>query len=180
VRPGTDAFQIVALVALSAALLMGAEAILIKRLTSREAPFQILVVNNGIGAAIALTAVLFVWQPPVPVQWGVMATIGVTMLCAQMFFLQAMRRAEASYVIPFYYATLIFATFYDFVVFGDLPAWISVAGAGLIVGGALLQVWREKLARERKAATKAEPFLSCAGASLRRSCRNLLRPDIPP
>ena len=58
-------------------------------------------------------------------------------------------------MLPFYYATLIFATFYDFVVFGDLPAWISVAGAGLIVGGALLQVWREKLARERKAATKA-------------------------
>ncbi|EKE76465.1 hypothetical protein P24_07469 [Oceanibaculum indicum P24] len=152
VRPGTDAFQIVALVALSAALLMGAEAILIKRLTSREPPFQILVVNNGIGAAIALTAVLFVWLPPTPAHWGVMALIGVTMLCAQTFFLQAMRRAEASYVIPFYYATLIFATFYDFVVFGDLPAWISVAGSALIVSGALLQVWREKLARERKAA----------------------------
>lgn len=155
VRPGTEAFQIVALVALAAALLMGAEAILIKRLTGSEAPFQILVVNNGIGAAIALTAVIFVWLPPTPVQWGMLALIGVTMLCAQMFFLQAMRRAEASYVIPFYYATLVFATFYDFVVFGDLPAWISVAGAGLIVGGAMLQVWREKLARDRKAVTQA-------------------------
>lgn len=150
VRPGTDAFQIVALVALAAALLMGAEAILIKRLTSREPTLQILTVNNGIGAAIALTAVSFVWSWPNPVQWALMALIGVTMLSAQVFFLQAMRRAEASYVIPFYYATLIFATFYDFVVFGDLPAWISVAGAALIVGGALLQVWREKLARARK------------------------------
>lgn len=155
VRPGTEAFQLMALVALSAALLMGAEAILIKRLTSREPPLQILVVNNGIGAAIALVAVGFVWVWPNPVQWALMALIGVTMLCAQSFFLQAMRRAEASYVIPFYYVTLIFAAFYDFVVFGDLPAWISVAGAVLIVSGALLQVWREKLARERKAATKA-------------------------
>lgn len=151
VRPGTEAFQIVALIALAAAILMGAEAILIKRLTSAEPPLQILVVNNGIGALISLAGVAFVWSAPTGAQWSVLVMIGLTMVVAQAFFLQAMRRAEASFVIPFYYATLIFASFYDFVVFGDLPTAISATGAALIVGGALLLVWREHRARQRAA-----------------------------
>lgn len=152
VRPGTEAFQIIAVVALGSAIFMGAEAILIKKLTGAEPALQILIVNNAIGAAIALVAVSFVWSMPTLPQWGLLALLGITMLAAQSFFLNAMRRAEASFVIPFFYGTLIFAAFYDFVVFGDLPSRYSVAGSALIVGGALLLVWREQRARRKAAA----------------------------
>ncbi|WP_416899701.1 MAG: DMT family transporter [Minwuia sp.] len=137
IRPGTESFRPAALIALGAALAMGLEAILIKRLSDREPVARILLINNGIGATVACTAAMFVWSWPTPSQWGMLAVLGLTMLCAQVCFVNAMRRGEASYVIPAFYSTLIFATLYDFVVFGDAPAWIAVAGAAMIVAGVL-------------------------------------------
>lgn len=54
-----------------------------------------------------------------------------------------MRRADSSFVVPFTYATLIFATLYDNLVFGAVPDGISILGAAIIITGALLLAWRE-------------------------------------
>ena len=147
VRPGSSAFQAAALIALAAAFFMGLEAILIKRLSGREPALRILTINNAIGATVSLTAASLVWVPPSPAQWGLLATLGVTMVLAQSLFIQSMKRAEASLVISFFYVTLVFAAAYDFAVFGDLPTAVSLAGAGFIVGGGLLLAWREHRAR---------------------------------
>ena len=92
-RPTPDSFQPAALLALSAAAIIGMELIFIKKLSGRESPLQI--------------------------------------------------RAEASFVAPFSYATLIFAALYDYAGFGLIPYAISLTGAGIILGGALLLAWRE-------------------------------------
>lgn len=142
-RPTPDGFQPAALLALSAAMVMGLEVTLIKLLSGREKPLQILLVNNAIGLTIATVAVLFVWTMPTPAQWAALAALGVMMALAQSCFIQAMRRAESSFVAPFSYATLIFATFYDFIIFNAVPDWISISGAAIIITGALILVWRE-------------------------------------
>ncbi|MGR3662579.1 MAG: DMT family transporter [Paracoccaceae bacterium] len=142
-RPGVDSFQPAALLALAAAMLMGLEIIFIKRLASTEPPFQILLINNTIGLGIASLAVIPVWQMPTPVQWAALAGIGVMMATAQTFFINAMARADASFVVPFSYATLIFATLYDFIFFDVVPLKTSILGATIIISGALLLAWRE-------------------------------------
>jgi drug/metabolite transporter (DMT)-like permease len=63
--------------------------------------------------------------------------------CAQACFINGMARADASFVAPFSYATLIFATLYDFGVFAVIPDAVSVVGAGTILAGALLLALRE-------------------------------------
>ena len=138
IQPGTDAFRPVALIALAAAFLMGLESVLIKRLTGTEPVLRILLLNNGFGAVIACSAALFVWIWPTPEQWGLLALLGVAMICGQRLFLEAMRRGEASHVIPAFYSTLVFATAYDFVLFGDLPGTVAFAGAGLIIAGVVM------------------------------------------
>ncbi len=143
IQPGTEAFRPIALVALCAAFFMGLEAILVKRLSRSEPALRILILNNAAGALVAFCAASFVWTQPSPLQWGVMAILGGTMVCAQMLFLMAMHRAEASFAMPFFYATLVFAAAYDFAFFGELPAWTSWLGAALIVAGALVLAWRE-------------------------------------
>lgn len=143
IRPGASSFDPAALLALGAAALLGLETIFIKRLSGREAPLQILVVNNAIGLAIASCAVLFVWQTPSPAQWGVLAALGFMMASAQACYIQALRRADASFVVPFSYATLIFAALYDFGVFGVAPGWVSALGASIIVVGGAILAWRE-------------------------------------
>jgi len=149
-RPTPSSFQPAALLALVAAVVMGLEVIFIKKLAGREAPFQILLVNNAIGVGIASLAVIPVWVPPTPAQWAALAGIGALMAMAQVFFINAMARADASFVAPFSYATLIFAALYDAMVFGTRPDAVSWLGAAVILSGAGLLAWREaRLGQQR-------------------------------
>ena len=142
-RPGTGAFQPPALLALGAALILGLEIIFIKRLSGREGAMQILLVNNLIGVCIAGLAVVPVFQWPTVAQWAAMAGVGLSMAMAQTCFLNAVARAEASFIVPFSYATLISAAVIDFAVFGVIPVATSAIGAAIIIAGGALLAWRE-------------------------------------
>lgn len=146
-RPTPDSFQPAALLALGAALVMGFELIFIKKLSQRENPFQILLVNNAIGVLISSVAVIAVWAPPTAAQWGLLVALGLCMSVAQTFFVNGMARAEASFVAPFSYGTLIFASLYDVLFFRVVPDGVTILGAGIIIAGALLLALRE--ARQR-------------------------------
>ncbi|MEL6207328.1 MAG: DMT family transporter, partial [Pseudomonadota bacterium] len=137
-RPGTDAFQIAGLFALAAAALFGLESIFIKRLSDREPPLRILLINNLIGGAVSLVAASFVWSWPSPVQWLLLAALGTVMVTGQSMFIQAMRRGEASAVIPAFYSVLVFAALYDALLYGVVPDGIGATGAALIIGSAVL------------------------------------------
>ncbi len=142
-RPTPDSFQPAALLALAAAAIMGLELIFIKKLAGRERPLQVLWFNNALGMMIATAAVLPVWHMPTALQWGALAALGTLMACAQACFVNGMARADASFVAPFSYATLIFATLYDFFGFGAIPDWITLIGAVIILSGAAILAWRE-------------------------------------
>lgn len=142
-RPTPDSFQPAALFALGAALVLGFELNIIKKLTRRENPFSILLVNNGIGVGIATTAAVWVWIWPTPQQWALMALLGCAMAVAQTCFVNAMARADASFVAPFSYGTLIFAAVYDVLFYDVIPDAVTVLGATIIITGALLLAWRE-------------------------------------
>jgi drug/metabolite transporter (DMT)-like permease len=144
IRPGTDAYQPAALIALAAAAFMGMEMILIKRLSDREPPLRILVISNALGTLIAASAAAFVWIPPNPSQWAMLAALGISMLGAQVLFIEALRHAEASYVVPFFYTTLVFAALYDMALFGDQPDLWSQLGIAIILAGVMLLAWRER------------------------------------
>lgn len=142
-RPG-QAIQPAAVLALGAAMAMGLESIFIKRLTRREGRLQILLVNNSMGAMIAAAAAALVWATPNAAQWAALAAIGLLMAGGQALNLAAMRRADASFVAPFFYLTLIWAAGFDLWVFGILPDKVSLAGALVLVSGAGLLVWRDR------------------------------------
>lgn len=144
IRPGTDAFQIAAMIALAAAAFIGLEVIFIKKLSGTEPAPRILIINNGIGFVLSATAASFVWIQPSPLQWGLLVGIGVMMVSGQACFIQALKAADASYAVPFTYATLVFAALYDFVVFDVIPAAVSIVGAAVIVAGALFLAFRER------------------------------------
>lgn len=146
-RPSPESFQIAALLALAAAMALGAELIFIKKLADREGPFQILLTNNAIGCALMSAAVLPVWQMPSPEQWAALVALGLMMASAQTLFVNAMARAEASFVTIFSYLTLIFAALYDRLLFSVSPDAITYLGAAVILFGVALLAWRETVLR---------------------------------
>lgn len=149
-RPGAGVVQPAALLALGAAGAMGLEAICIKRLAMTEPPGRTMLINNAMGAAIGVVAMLpvFVW-PQGAAAWTLLVAMGSVMVAAQILYLTASRLADASFVAPFWYATLIWAAVYDIAVFGHWPDATSVTGAGIVVAGGLLMTWRELRARRR-------------------------------
>jgi len=142
-RPTPDSFQLASLLALGAAFALGFELNIMKMLTRRENPFPILLFNNALGVVIASMAVIFVWITPTGIQWMLMASIGCAMAVAQTCFVNAMARADASFVAPFSYGTLIFAALYDIVFYNVVPDSVTILGASIIIAGALLLAWRE-------------------------------------
>lgn len=146
-RPTPDSFQPAALLAFGAAMVMGLELIFIKKLAGRENPFQILLLNNFIGLGIASLAVIPVWQAPSGAQWALLAALGLCMAVAQTCFVNAMARADASFVAPFSYGTLIFAALYDVLFYDVVPDIVTLIGAAIIIAGAVLLALREARAK---------------------------------
>ncbi|MEL6451498.1 MAG: DMT family transporter [Pseudomonadota bacterium] len=151
-RPTPDSFQPAALLALAAAVILGFELNIIKKLTQRENPFSILLINNAIGVVIASAAVVWVWQGASAAQWALLATLGLSMAVAQACFVNAMARADASFVAPFSYGTLIFAAGYDILFYAVVPDGVTILGAAVIITGAALLAWREGRRRQTEAA----------------------------
>ncbi|MEO1103591.1 MAG: DMT family transporter [Pseudomonadota bacterium] len=143
-RPGEGALELGAVAALAAAVMMGLEMTIVKRLTRTEATLQILLISNVIGTLLSSAAVVPVWIAPNPAQWAALAALGVLMFSAQLCWVQGMRLADASFAVPVAYTTLVFAALYDAVIFGVWPDLVSVVGAGLILAGAIFLTTQER------------------------------------
>lgn len=155
-RPGTTAFQPLALVALVAAIFIGFEIIFIKQLSGREPLLRILIINNFMGATISAIVIGFVWQPPSTTQWLLFLLIGVLMIGVQTTNILAMRRGDASFIAPFWFATPAFAALYDYLAFSQTITAPSGLGILLIATGGVFISWREgRVKQEQKAATDA-------------------------
>ncbi|EFL88235.1 putative integral membrane protein DUF6 [Ahrensia sp. R2A130] len=137
-QPDASGLQPAGIMALGSAVLMGIEAIFIKRLSDAEPGMQILFVSNSIGMIIALAAASFVFTAPTGLQWLGLIALGTIMVTGQAFFIQSMKRGEASFVMPAFYSVLLFAALYDLAIFGVVPSSVAIAGSVLIVAAALL------------------------------------------
>jgi len=144
-RPGTDAFHPAALVAFMAAVFIGLEAVFTKILSDREPPIRILMINNTIGATISVLVVPFFWLSPDSKQWGVLVAIGMVMVLAQYFNIQAMKRGDVSFVVPFWYAAPLFAAIYDYLLFRQIISMWSVVGITMIIMGGIIISYRERI-----------------------------------
>ena len=148
-RPGTSAFQPVAMIALLAAIFIGFEIIFIKQLSAREPMLRILIVNNLIGAAISASVIGFVWQTPSGAQWLLILLIGSLMIGVQATNILAMQRGDASFVAPFWLATPAFAAAYDYLVFSQTISATSGLGILFIVSAGIFISWRQQTAKTK-------------------------------
>ena len=134
----------VAIVSIFGAICLGLEAIFIKLLTKYEKNTQILLINNFIGLILSSIIVFFFWATPTFLQLLFCILIGFLMVCAQIFFLMALRSNQLNFVIPFFYSTLIFVLFYDYLIFREFPDHLGFLGSLLIMIGGIYLYLKEK------------------------------------
>jgi drug/metabolite transporter (DMT)-like permease len=158
VRPGTEAFQPVALVALLGAFTAGAIAIIIKQLSRTESTTTIVVWFAIAGTVVSAIPAATVWVWPTAEQWAWLVAIGVVGIAGQAALTRGFSTGETSFVTPFDYSRLVFATAFGIAVFGEVPDLWKAVGALVIVTSGFYIARREMaLARARGKGAKSAP-----------------------
>jgi drug/metabolite transporter (DMT)-like permease len=150
IRPGTEAMDPAALLALGAASCYALYQVATRRLSATEAPLTTLAYTAAIGVLATSALMPFLWAPPAPLHWLAMAGLGLLGGFGHFALIKAFQLAPAATVTPFGYSNLIWAVLFGYAVFGELPDAWTVTGALVIAGSGLYIVHRERL-RVRKA-----------------------------
>lgn len=132
-RPGDGMLETVALVALIGALAAAVVKLLVKRLTTTEAPITIMAYLAVIQLTVSAVPAALVWQTPDLVELGIMAVAAACASLGQFCFIRGYKIGEASALAPFEYARLPLAALYGILLFGEVPNLDTLAGAGLII-----------------------------------------------
>ena len=149
-RPG-GSMELAALVAIVGAFLVAAVSVLIKQLTVTEKPTTLLFYFGIVSTTVALGPALLVWTPPTWQELLMMAAVGACGASAQTCMIRGFAVGEATAVVPFDYARLIFAGLFGFFIFTEVPDLWTVAGALLLVGSTLYIALREaRLGRPKR------------------------------
>lgn len=129
-----------ALVALGSAALFGA-AMLTAKLTMRAdgSVVSALLLALGMGV-VALVAALPVWQWPAASDVPVLAAFALCNIAGQMLFLEALRAADATVIIPLDVTRLVFALAFGALFYAEWPTATGLLGAGLIAASAVAAV----------------------------------------
>ena len=137
--PDASVFGTASLLAVAAAVCMGGEIAAIKWLTRLgDRAIVMLFFGNLFGALIAALLALPIWVWPAPGQWLILAGTGLVAVVGQRLLLHAMALAEANFVAPFLYSTLLFSGLYGVLLFDEVLRPSLFLGIALIVGSGLL------------------------------------------
>ncbi len=149
VRPGSEAMDPAALLALGAAGCYSLYQITTRRLAGADAPLTTLAYSASVGALVTSLSVPLVWVAPDMNAWAGMAMLGVFGTIGHFTLIKAFENAPAATVAPFSYTNLIWATLVGYAVFGDLPDRWTILGALIIAASGLYIVHRERVRRRQ-------------------------------
>ncbi len=144
VQPGSGMVApIGAAVALAGALLTAAVTIVIRRLGATEAATTTVFWFAASSLAPLGLLMLHFGQAHDAATWGIVAVMGIAGGAAQLALTGALRLAPVAVVMPMDYTSLIWATMFGAILFGQLPGTSTWIGAPIIIISGIVIVWRE-------------------------------------
>jgi drug/metabolite transporter (DMT)-like permease len=98
------------------------------------------------------------WQWQTPTGALVLFIVsGIAGSFGQFFLNQAFRYAEASLIAPLDYTGMVWAILFGYWVWGDVPTWVVLAGAAVVICSTLYIVRREALLRRQGVSQSPNP-----------------------
>ncbi len=92
----------------------------------------------------SLSFLLRPWVWPDMQQVGLLVFMGVTAVAAVVLFIHAYKSAEASFVAPFEYSAIIWATLFGMIFFGDFPDVWNVVGTFTVIAAGMFMLWSNR------------------------------------
>ncbi|MGX9426938.1 MULTISPECIES: DMT family transporter [Bradyrhizobium] len=159
VRPGAEGFNQFALLALISVVFCA-----LRDLATRQIPAQIPSLFVTLLTTVTVTAtgaVILVplggWTPPSAGALGLLAMAAVLVLIGYQCVIVALRTGDISAVAPFRYLALLWAMLLGYLIFGDVPDAMMIAGASIIVLSGLYAFHREHKRKRPVAAGASGP-----------------------
>ena len=150
VRPGAEAFSLVAVLPLFAAALYAASSVTV-RLIDRDVSNALLYLYSALSAAIAalILAVSTTGFSDIQSAWdlGKIVAMGLFGGSGVLCLMVAVRLVTPSVLAPFNYFGILSAFTIGWLVFDEAPLDKLFPGVLLIVAGGLLIIWRERRRR---------------------------------
>lgn len=124
--------------ALASAVLSAGAYVSVRALRKTDEPLVVVFWFALIAAPASLPMVLADLRVPTPYELLLLAGIGLAVQGAQMLMTRALHREPAGRVAAIGYMQVVYASLFGVLIFGETLTALAVAGAFLIVGGALL------------------------------------------
>lgn len=148
-QPGGAVFQLAALFTLGASFTGALRDILTRKMSANESS-EALLTYTSIGVMLGgLVTSPFGWQPIAGRDWLVFAFLGVLIGGAHYLMIETFRCAEVALVAPFKYSTVLWATIFGFLLFGDVPELTTVIGGAVVIASGIYILHRERKRRAK-------------------------------
>src|ERR1700704_5120773 len=133
--PGADTFQTGSIFALCNAVLFGTVTVGVRGMTATESAETLTVYQMVILTAMFAMSLSFGFIVPT---WGDLGNA-----LGQFWWTKALHLAPTSAVVPFNYFSLVWAICLGFLVWGDVPSTMLLAGSAIVVGSGMFLLWSE-------------------------------------
>lgn len=140
----TNAATLGALMVLAASILRALVQIHVRQMVQKEQTAAIVFWFSVTASVLSLATIPFGWIAPSSEALMLMISAGLIGGVAQILVTTAYRFGAASMLAPFDYASMIFAVLIGWLVFGEWPTQVMLIGAGLVIAGGGLIIWRER------------------------------------
>lgn len=143
-RPGTNLFEIAALVVLAGTFLGALNKILMRRLAQTEHSLAIAIYPNVMMILATTPFLITSWKAMPWEHWGLFAIVGVITAGGQYCIAQALRFAQGSVLAPIDYSTYFWVVALDALWWNKMPDRFMFLGAAIIVGSNLYILYRSR------------------------------------
>jgi len=146
VKPATGAFDAASLFAIAATFSILSRDLLARSIGLRVPAFIVALASVLAGIVIGVGGAYFqAWQMPHAAVLLSCLASGICLVLAQYFIVLAYHRTELSVVAPLRYSIVVFAVFYGFVFFHEVPDAWSLTGMAIMIAAGLYMLHREAL-----------------------------------
>lgn len=129
---------------LSSALCGALSMIQIRKLKSSDDSGITVLFFTAVGTVVTGLTLLFAWRTPTAKDLTIMALLALFATAGQLLFTVAVRRESAATLAPYTYTSIIWATLFGFIVWGETLGFLSIVGIASIIGSSIAVAIREE------------------------------------
>jgi len=133
IRPGFVEINLASLSALCTGIMYGFYLIITRKLSTSDNSLLTLLLTGTVGLVVISLTMPFIWMNPSPLQWSLMAGIGLFACIGHLFLILSLKYADVSKLAPFSYFEIITNIIIGYYFFNDFPDNWTFLGLFIII-----------------------------------------------